>query len=585
MQDDERIFNLLVNEMKSLKFQSDENIVAASKARNSKFILIEKRNSARQYLARIEAQQERERRALTEKQTRLLKRNQLSRNLRLKEIEDAEIRVILKGHSVSSKTLAEENVITTAMNRKESKTHQANLLCQLRVNQKEIEHLRESHRLQQKYIERHMQLDIEFAEENNDLCADHIMKERQQEHLVKLQEDTEETLIRMKILNLENNEKHKYKMAFSAQAAKRERTELKERLRGETLLAKKREQDFWDKEVTLLKKYLKSHGIQTEGSMYETYERKMLPEKPKVFNGTSNEESSDIEPDDDINASSKIEINIEAVRAREIAVLESLQSSNKQAIKRLKLTLSKIINARLKEQQKELAELAHLRDRDIIKLKAQQENERLYGVMPKFAADVLKAGLPLDPQSFKCLAFINADITSFSRLCDSHSPHQVISLLTRLYLKLDNEIHLYQDLHQLESKIDTYNCVVGLNTQNATPKSMAITSIEWALRVIEVFQVEEVSNMKVDKMGVRIGVHVGPGAGGLVNPPTTKYTVIGDSAVIANELDFVSKPNQIRISDAVHSLVQDVFECEVAESILVLGDKQKLGTWWVVAKK
>ncbi|KAJ3400527.1 hypothetical protein HDU80_006878, partial [Chytriomyces hyalinus] len=90
--EDQRTFNYIMNEMKSLTDQCGQ-----------------------QYIARVETRQERERKSLSEGQARKLKKLTLSRNVQLRDVEDPEIRVILKGLDFNSKTSAEEKLKTEAL--------------------------------------------------------------------------------------------------------------------------------------------------------------------------------------------------------------------------------------------------------------------------------------------------------------------------------------------------------------------------------------------------------------------------------------------------------------------------------------
>ena len=62
-----------------------------------------------QYLQRVEARQDKERKNLAETHARVLRTMSLSRNLALRQVEDAEIRIILSGQEFNAKTMAAEN--------------------------------------------------------------------------------------------------------------------------------------------------------------------------------------------------------------------------------------------------------------------------------------------------------------------------------------------------------------------------------------------------------------------------------------------------------------------------------------------
>ena len=89
-----------------------------------------------------------------EAHSRHLKAMNLGRNLILRDVEDAEIRIILSGKQFNARSLAEENAKTKALKAEAAKRYNRRVFEQLVVNQKEIEQLREEHLLQLKHMTR-----------------------------------------------------------------------------------------------------------------------------------------------------------------------------------------------------------------------------------------------------------------------------------------------------------------------------------------------------------------------------------------------------------------------------------------------
>ncbi|KAJ3019956.1 UNVERIFIED_CONTAM: hypothetical protein HDU68_010419 [Siphonaria sp. JEL0065] len=619
IEEDQRTFNFIINEMKSLKVQCDQNTIAAEKIKCGKMIMKERRNAARvssyqflsQYLARVESRQERERKALAESHARKLKKMNLSRNVTLREVEDPEIRIILKGLDFNSKTALEENLRTEALKAKEAKIHHAKVLAQLVRNQKEIEQMREVHLLQQKYISRYLDCELEIIDENEALLSEHTAKEQALEDHLKQQADIEEHVISMKLLSLQSSQNERTVSQLAASVRERQRKEAKVLAHRETREAKRREKEFWTKEIAILKAHLTRLGHPTEGPQYVAKEEELLNRIPKDLDAPIDESDLDLLGEDDDSTSPVVadDINVEAARAREMALFETLKKAHKQAVKKLKLQNTRARDARRVEQQKILASILVAQDSDIRKLKAQQElemqqfeetqksaskadednaasNERLYGMLPKFVADVMKTGAAVEPRPFKCLAFLTADIVSFTNLSSKSSAKQVVSLLNRLYSQMDEVIDSFEDLYKLETIGDAYNVVAGLNTQDiSTPKDFAVSMIECAQRFMEIVRNLDMSDQITDHIQMRIGVHVGPAVGGVANPAMPKYSLFGDTVTITGQMEQTSRPMEIHISGPTYELVQDVFACDVSEAVPILDGKQKMAAWWLLHKK
>ncbi|KAJ3072754.1 hypothetical protein HDU99_002103 [Rhizoclosmatium hyalinum] len=533
----------------------------------------------------------------------------LSRNVTLREVEDPEIRIILKGLDFNHKTAAEENMRTEALKAKEAKIHHAKVLAQLVRNQKEIEQMREVHLLQQKYISRYLDCELEIIDENEALLSEHTAKEQALEDHLKQQADTEENVISMKLMSLQSSQNERNVSQLAASVRERQRKEAKVLAHKEQREAKRREKEFWTKEIGYLKAHMARLGLPTEGPVYDAKEAELLNRIPSDLFEPLDE--TDLEHTEDESTAPVVvdDINVEAARAREMALFETLKKAHKAAVKKLKHQNAKARDARRVEQQKVLASILTAQEADIKKLKAQQEiemqqfeetqkssskadednaasNERLYGMLPKFVADVMKTGAAVEPRPFKCLAFLTADIVSFTNLSSKSSAKQVVSLLNRLYSQMDEVIDSFEDLYKLETIGDAYNVVAGLNTQEtSTPKDFAVSMIECAQRFMEIVRNLDMSDQITDHIQMRIGVHVGPAVGGVANPAMPKYSLFGDTVTITGQMEQTSRPMEIHVSGPTYELVQDVFDFDVSEAVPILDGKQKMAAWWLLNKK
>ncbi|KAJ3238996.1 hypothetical protein HDU78_003096 [Chytriomyces hyalinus] len=608
--EDQRTFNLIMNEMKSLTDQCGQNILAAERIKCAKKIMKERRNAARQYITRVEMRQERERKSLSEGQARKLKKLTLSRNVQLREVEDPEIRVILKGLDFNSKTAAEEKLKTEALAAKEAKIHHAKVLAQLVRNQKEIEQLREVHLLQRKYISRYLDCELEIVDENEALLSEHTSKEQALEEHLKQQADIEENVINMKMLTLQSNQNDRVVSQMAATVRGRQRKEAKLLELRERREAKIREKEFWNSEIAILKAHLSRTGCATDGPEYMEKQAELLSRMPQDLDDCIDEVDEDsMEGDEPTSPVATDDVNIAAARARELALFEILKRSHHEASKKLKSQNIKNREMRRIEQQTALAAILVAQEADIKRLKSQQElemqafeetqkssskadednaasNERLYGMLPKFVADVMKTGGAVEPRPFECLAFLTADIVSFTNLSSKSSAKQVVSLLNRLYSQMDDVIDSFEDIYKLETIGDAYNVVAGLNTQETgQPKDFALNMVECAQRFVEIVKNLDMSDQIQDSIQMRIGVHVGPAVGGVANPAMPKYSLFGDTVTITGQMEQTSRPMEVHISAPTYELIKDVFECEVSEAVAILDGKQRMGAWWLLHKK
>ena len=57
----------------------------------------------------------------------------------------------------------------------------------------------------------------------------------------------------------------------------------------------------------------------------------------------------------------------------------------------------------------------------------------LYQMMPKRVADTLKTGVEVTPEWFDAVTIYFSDIVGWADMCVKCSPHQIVTLLNKLY--------------------------------------------------------------------------------------------------------------------------------------------------------
>ncbi|KAI8606969.1 hypothetical protein BC830DRAFT_1175854, partial [Chytriomyces sp. MP71] len=256
----------------------------------------------------------------------------LVRNLTLREVEDEEIRIVLKGFDMNAKSVADERMRTEALRQKEEKLHRSRVLAQLTKNQKEIEQLRELHLLQQKYIARYIDCELEILYENEALLSEQVAKEQTLEDHLADQEHQEENRINIKLAALQSTQTQRAVSMEAAAVRERQRKEAKLLIHKEAIEAKRREKEFWHKEIEKFIAQMEELKLPTSGPEFDAKLEHIMPRMPKDLldeidetNFAFEDEESQVEnfADDDV--------NVQAVRAREEALFETLKKSHRQA--------------------------------------------------------------------------------------------------------------------------------------------------------------------------------------------------------------------------------------------------------------
>ncbi|KAJ3072799.1 hypothetical protein HDU98_002878 [Podochytrium sp. JEL0797] len=605
---DQRTFRFILNEMKSLKVKCDQNHIAAEKMKQGKKIMKERRVAAQQQLVRMKAQHERERKSLTEKHRRKLGKLALSRNLTLRDVEDPEIRVILKGLDFNKKTAAEESLKAQTLTQKEAKIYHAQVLEHLMRNQKEIEQLRELQLLQQRFAARYLDRELEVIDENEALLMEHTAQQQSLADQLKSQLELEESTIQSKLTALQHTQLARTADRVSIQIAEQQKKEAWLVSARHVQETERRCKSFWGREVEHLKAHLRGRGLATEGVEFEVKKKALLPHIPVDLMEEVPPIPEDMEGDLEISTVADEVINVEAAHAREMALFESLKKLHHGMTRKFHQDLVKSREALRVTQQLSLEAILAVQEKEIQTLKSQQlldmkafeegqkasskadednaaSNERLYGLLPKFAADIVKAGGVVEPKEYECLTFATVDLVQFNAFSSKSTTKQVVTLLNRLYTQFDEAMDSFDDLFRLETigaGVDSYSFVSGLNSQSTSPcADHAASVVGCALRFIEIVKKLDMSDQISDGLQLRIGIHSGSALGGVTNPAQPKYSMFGDAVTITGQIEQSSRPGRIHISGATYELIQGKFEVEVSESVSILDGTQKMASWWI----
>ncbi|KAJ3130811.1 Guanylate cyclase 2G, partial [Irineochytrium annulatum] len=620
VENDQKTFNLIVNEMKSLKLQCLQNKEAADKLKRAKKTLKSRRAAVQSRLTRLESLQEQQRRNLSEAHTRALKEMKLGRNLRLREVEDPEMRIVLNGHEFNAKTLAAESAKDKAILENEARILNSRIFSKMVINQKEIEQLREVHLLSLKQTTKVCDLEIDALDEIESLEAQHRAQENKMEADLKAITDKEEARVLSEMAASRVYASQRQTHHFSTTVRMKQQKEAKALELRQHIEAEEREKLFWKQEEEALRCHLSSTGQDQHLTDHKAFEkiaeqlldRGRLNQKPRLLlrGESDDDEFKDLE--DDIAADLQTSINeSERMFAREMFKIESMKKNNSMQLMKFRHKNKKTLEAIRKSSQQALKELMESHDEEMNVLQEQQEvemnsmketqeltekvdegnkvlNDKLSAMLPKFVIDAMKHDEKVPPREFDNLVFLTADIVSFTSLSSKSSAGQIISLLNRLYSQMDDVLDSFPDVFKLETIGDAYCIVSGLNSQDRPVKYSVTDIVECALSFIEIVNHLDMSDQIQKDLKIRIGIHVGPAVGGVATSSIPKFSLFGDTVTLTSLLEQSSRPNEIHVSAPIAEFIKDDYEFDVSESIMVEssdgGAKRKVGTFWLVGK-
>ncbi|KAI0237467.1 Atrial natriuretic peptide receptor 2 [Lamellibrachia satsuma] len=134
---------------------------------------------------------------------------------------------------------------------------------------------------------------------------------------------------------------------------------------------------------------------------------------------------------------------------------------------------------------------------------------------------------------------------------------QVVSLLNDLYTLFDDTIQKY-DVYKVETIGDAYMLVSGLPHRNGSRHAAEVANTALSL-------LDEVCHFKIKhrpdhKLLLRIGLHTGSCAAGVVGLTMPRYCLFGDAVNMASRMESTGEPKKIQLSQDTHNALTP-FDC------------------------
>lgn len=207
-------------------------------------------------------------------------------------------------------------------------------------------------------------------------------------------------------------------------------------------------------------------------------------------------------------------------------------TSVKQQIKKMRrgchLDSANIMDNLLQRMERytdNLESLVEQKTAELMEEKKRSE-ELLYEMLPRFVVDQLKYGHSVTPEAYEAVTISFSDIKDFTSIAAQSSPIEVVNLLNQLYTEFDDCIARY-DVYKVETIGDAYMVVSGLPVRNGDQHAKEIA--EMSLALLDLIRNFDVVHLPHVNLELRIGIHSGPCASGVVGTRMFRYCLFGDT--------------------------------------------------------
>jgi len=241
---------------------------------------------------------------------------------------------------------------------------------------------------------------------------------------------------------------------------------------------------------------------------------------------------------------------------------------------------NRILTRRLKRLEDNVRQAEAFQDSTSVllsKLVRELEDERaksqrlLLNVLPQRVIDRLTAGETVIADRHDDVTVLFGDVVSFTQISSRTPAPQLIQELNRLFSSFDAVCDA-TGVEKIKTVGDAYLVIGGLPGSATDHVSAAA---ETALGMLDAIGTTEGIG---DEWQIRIGLHRGPIAAGVIGTTKFAYDVWGDTVNVASRLEVAAEPGQILVSNEVARGLEGRFGLERRGSIDLKG-KGPTETW------
>jgi len=190
-----------------------------------------------------------------------------------------------------------------------------------------------------------------------------------------------------------------------------------------------------------------------------------------------------------------------------------------------------------------------------------KKSERLLlNILPESIADELKKNDSVKPAFFESVTVLFCDMVGFTKISEKLTANELVLELHEIFSNFDRIIKKH-GLEKIKTIGDAYMAVCGLPEKNEDHAIKVISAgIELKKFMKEFGELRKKENRHTFE--IRMGIHSGSVAAGIVGTDKFAYDIWGDTVNIASRMESSGIAGEINISESTFQLVKSKFPCE-----------------------
>ncbi|XP_017271662.1 heat-stable enterotoxin receptor isoform X2 [Kryptolebias marmoratus] len=229
--------------------------------------------------------------------------------------------------------------------------------------------------------------------------------------------------------------------------------------------------------------------------------------------------------------------------------------------------------------------LEHLVEERTVLYKAERDRADCLNFMllPGPVVKSLKESGVVEPELYDEVTIYFSDIVGFTTLCQYSAPMEVVDMLNDIYKGFDSIVD-HHDVYKVETIGDAYMVASGLPKRNGNRHAVDICRM--ALDILAFMGTFQLRHLPGIPVWIRIGVHSGPCAAGVVGMKMPRYCLFGDTVNTASRMESTGHPLRIHVSEPTVNILQRTdcrFEYEIRGETYLKGKGMET-TYWLTGE-
>uniref|UniRef100_A0A3Q4AK55 Guanylate cyclase n=1 Tax=Mola mola TaxID=94237 RepID=A0A3Q4AK55_MOLML len=204
-------------------------------------------------------------------------------------------------------------------------------------------------------------------------------------------------------------------------------------------------------------------------------------------------------------------------------------------------------------------------------------------LLPGPVVKSLKETGMVEPELYEEVTIYFSDIVGFTTLCQYSTPMEVVDMLNDIYKGFDSIVD-HHDVYKVETIGDAYMVTSGLPKRNGNRHAVDICRM--ALEILHFMGTFQLRHLPGIPVWIRIGVHSGSCAAGVVGIKMPRYCLFGDTVNTASRMESTGHPLRIHVSQPTINILQRTdckFEYEIRGETYLKG-KGTETTYWLTGE-